>query len=168
MVKRGIPHPCRGAFILDAQPGVLPPATILQPSGLNSVRSAGPQGCFLCYPSALLKNHGLPRPPNLSHSRNDLSYAASYMTQCIEADAPQEDVEQIRYQCHRREPRPQRHRDFCRFKIRIENVARIRFQLPAGCLAKSPQKIGVRRIEVILIGIGISQHALPSAILDAY
>ena len=37
MVRRGIPHPCRGATILDAQPGVLPPAIILQPSGLTSL-----------------------------------------------------------------------------------------------------------------------------------
>ena len=37
MVKRIIPHPCRGAFILDARPGVLPPAIILQPSGLTSI-----------------------------------------------------------------------------------------------------------------------------------
>ena len=37
MVRRGIRHPCRGALISDARPGVLPPAIILQPSGLGSV-----------------------------------------------------------------------------------------------------------------------------------
>ena len=40
MVRRGIPHPCRGAFISEDEPGVLPPATIPQPSGMTSALSS--------------------------------------------------------------------------------------------------------------------------------